>query len=310
MRVAAVSLFASAALCLAGQDTPSNPPASKADAFAAALRGNRGFANADLESDESMKMIRNEGLHHVHGGHKTVRPRDSAALDSDMRAIQSEVESMVHRVKLLSDEDAFEFVKELDGIEGDLQKGNSDDRGLVQEISAVRADLCTRKGFTGAEATECEAFMHKACVIDSMEMDAAPIVPEEECLKFYSLGGQTNATAAAVSAPAPAPAAAPGPAPALDGWSMKYRPLPDQGFSGPLKEHKDMDTSTKDWRREFGPKSGSQSYKEICAQYPKNEWCRLHGFFRTERVAQEIKSGAARPFSLGAFAVAAAMLSW
>jgi len=31
-------------------------------------------------------------------------------------------------------------------------------------------------------------------------------------------------------------------------------PLPEQGFSGPLVEHKDGETKTDDWRREYGPK--------------------------------------------------------
>lgn len=317
MRVAAVSVLASAALCFASEEVlPSTPPVSKADAFAAALRGGKGFADADLDSDESMKMIRNAGLHHTHGGHKTVRPRSSTARNSDMRAIQGEVESMVHRVKLLSDEDAFEFIKELDDIEDTLAKSSAQDQSLVGEISSVRAELCTRKGFTGTEASECEDFMHKACVIDAIgrDKDATPLVPEEDCLKFYSMGGRVDTKATAKSAPAPAGAPAPAPvsAPASepDGWSMKVRPLPDQGFQGPLKMHKDMDTAVKDWRREFGPKSGQQSYKEICAQYPKNEWCRLHGFFRTP-VASEMKSGAAaRPFAAGLLAVVAAMLSW
>lgn len=313
MRISAVSLFVSAARCLASDEAlPSSPPMSKADAFAVALRGGRGFADADPESDESMKMIRNVALHHPHAVHKTVPSRSSTIRDSDERAIQTEVESMVHRVKLLSDKDAFEFIKELDGIEDNLAKSSADDKGLVQEISAVRADLCARKGFTEVDADECEEFMHKACVIDGISKDAVPIVPEEDCIKFYNMGGRTNATAAA--APAPAPSAAPVSAPAAsepDGWSMKVRPLPDQGFEGPLKEHEDMETATKDWRREFGPKSGSQSYEAICAKYPKNEWCRLHGFFRSEPVAAPIRSGtAAKPFALSALVLAAAMLSW
>lgn len=313
MRVSAVSLFICAARCFAGEEVlPRNPSISKADAFAAALRGGRGFADADPESDESMKMIRNAGLHHPHGNHKTVRPRSSTVRDSDMRAIQGEVESMVHRVKLLSDEDAFQFIKEIDGIEDNLAKSSSEDKGLVEEISSVRADLCARKGFTQADAEECEAFMRKACVIDGISKDADPIVPEDDCIKFYSTGRRTNVTAA--FAPAPAVVAAPSAVPAAnepDGWSMKVRPLPDQGFSGPLEQHENMDTATKDWRREFGPKSGSLSYEEICKNYPKNEWCRLHGFFRSEPVAVPIKSGAAvTPFAFSALAAAAAMLTW
>lgn len=320
MRVLAVSLLASPFLCSA----EAAPPSSKAEAFAAALRGGRiqdpaaaavalrgerGFADVDPESDQSMKMIENANLHHPHAGHKTVRPRATPGRDAHARAIQNEVESMVHRVKLLSDDDAFEFIKELDDIEDNLALSSSDDKGLVQEISTVRADLCARKGFKGADTSECEAFMHKACGIEGIgvDADAPPIVPEEDCLKFYS---QDAMASAAVPAPASAPAAAPVVAPAPkepDGWSMKVRPLPEQGFQGQLKEHEDMDTATSDWRREFGPKSGFSSFQEICAQYPKNEWCRLHGYHRPQYAAAPLRSAAAKPFALGAFAAAVAL---
>merc|ERR1712224_953744 len=61
------------------------------------------------------------------------------------------------------------------------------------------------------------------------------------------------------------------------------RPLPSQGYSGKDVEHKNLDTYTSDWRREFGPKSGHKSYHEICAQYKDNQWCRLHGYYDQER---------------------------
>jgi len=42
-------------------------------------------------------------------------------------------------------------------------------------------------------------------------------------------------------------------------------PLPAQGFEGSKVEHENMETSTKDWRKEYGPNSGqSTAYPAAC----------------------------------------------
>jgi len=55
-------------------------------------------------------------------------------------------------------------------------------------------------------------------------------------------------------------------------------PLPEHGFSGRLVAHKDGHTYTKDWHKEYGPHAEDlESYMDICAKYPDNEWCRING---------------------------------
>jgi len=57
-------------------------------------------------------------------------------------------------------------------------------------------------------------------------------------------------------------------------------PLPEQGYSGPLVEHEDMETRTKDWRKEYGPRSKHprRTFENVCRQYPESEWCRHNGY--------------------------------
>lgn len=55
-------------------------------------------------------------------------------------------------------------------------------------------------------------------------------------------------------------------------------PLPEHGFSGRLVAHSDGHTYTNDWHKEYGPHAeDSASLRDICAQYPTNEWCRVNG---------------------------------
>lgn len=52
---------------------------------------------------------------------------------------------------------------------------------------------------------------------------------------------------------------------------------PEQGFSGPLVEHDDYETGTKDWRIEYGPdRPDYVEIVKICKKYPDNTWCRKH----------------------------------
>lgn len=123
------------------------------------------------------------------------------------------------------------------------------------------------------------------------------------------------APAPAAGAPAPGPMGAPGPAPGpvpapfipgisggkpygaiaeneayyykKDGKDYKVRMhmdeklgLPTQGYWGKLVEHEDMETSTDDWMREFGPKSGQGSIAEACRKHPDSPWCIRKGFGR------------------------------
>ena len=57
----------------------------------------------------------------------------------------------------------------------------------------------------------------------------------------------------------------------------------EQGFEGENVEHDNMKTMTKDWSGEYGP-SLQTDYAAICAEYPDNEWCRLHGYHRPTKV--------------------------
>jgi len=81
--------------------------------------------------------------------------------------------------------------------------------------------------------------------------------------------------------PAPATMAAPAPSAAsIEGPMDEDKGTPEQGFSGEAVEHTNMKTVTEDWHGEYGPDSGHQSYREICALYPDNKWCHLRGYHR------------------------------
>lgn len=56
--------------------------------------------------------------------------------------------------------------------------------------------------------------------------------------------------------------------------------MPDQGYgevSSKLVEHKNMETFTNDWRKEW-PNHGETeegSYDRICKKYPDKLWCKM-----------------------------------
>merc|ERR1740121_601230 len=60
-------------------------------------------------------------------------------------------------------------------------------------------------------------------------------------------------------------------------------------LDGDLINHKDMETKTSDWRQEFGPEARHRRVSDICADYPDNEWCRMHGY-RSRPIGQRLRS--------------------
>jgi len=209
------------------------------------------------------------------------------------REIQTEVEFMVNRVKSLHDRDlTSEFTSEIERIEEALSKETTDN-GLTTEINEVRASLCAQNGFENHDFASCEAFMRKSCAptdaVDTKYSDDAPL--EDFCVMFFreeSSSGINQAAATTAVAPAPGPAAGPGGAPGpaapmgpfFGGKSL--RALPDQGVTGQLVKHVDFDTMSEDWQKEFGPKAGHRKFDEICADFPDNQWCRIHGYLPSQ----------------------------
>lgn len=200
------------------------------------------------------------------------------------REIQNEVEFMINRVESLHDSElTSEFTDQIEVIEEAVSKDTTDHH-MSTEISEVRASLCAQNGFQNHEFAECENFMRKSC--EPKVTDDANFVNDEPlddfCFVFFhqervSKGGQ--AAAAPAPGPAAGPGGAPGPAPMGTLFGGKsLRDLPDQGFDGKLVKHADFDTMNEDWQKEFGPKSGHRDFDEICADFPDNEWCRIHGY--------------------------------
>jgi len=201
------------------------------------------------------------------------------------REIQSEVEFMVSRVESLHDSEiTSEFTNQIEVIEAAVAEETSD-HGMTMEISAVRASLCAQNGYQNHEFAECEAFMRKSC--EPKDTDDANFVNDEpldeSCVVFFRQEQKSSRGAQVAAAPAPGPAAgpggAPGPAPMGTLFGGKgLRELPDQGFDGQLVKHADFDTMNEDWQKEFGPKSGHRDFEDICADFPDNQWCRIHGY--------------------------------
>lgn len=308
-----------AILCFVATDASVVSPA---EAFASAVKlqdSSHGFPDAHVQAEESLRMLTKPSLRQPHAHQNAVRALPGTGGDEKGRAIQQEVEAMVDRLRFISDSEADAFTNELEGVESSLASASTD-ATLVREITSVRAELCVNRGFKGTSLDACEAFMHKACVTDQLDTSTrsltrwhghASIVPEVECTKFFSEAsvGVTGAVPAPAAASSPGPAPAPGPA--LFG-GKGGRLLPEQGFDGPLVEHKDFDTHTEDWHKEFGPSSGHRSFREICADHPNNEWCRLHGYdMERDNGMQEMRSAAdqeVRP--LVAVVAIAALQAW
>lgn len=235
--------------------------------------------------------------HHEHGRHHHMR-RTAAAVDINKglspRVVQHEIEQMAMRADRLATKDLAAATKvqaQLQGVEAALVTRVGSDTALADEIRAVRAQLCSKKGFLSHQSRDCEAFMWSSCFpntqqadeADEAEEDAAPsrpMVPAALCQRYWGNQAFLRFAEAPAAAPAMSPAAAPAPAPTSSEDFFKYgkegRALPEQGFHGDLVEHPDQDTQTSDWQQEFGPNSGHRTYREICAERPNNRWCKIH----------------------------------
>jgi len=266
----------------------------------------RGFADADLEGDASMRFMKNEVREeeekeaHVEkegGVSENLQGAQPHVEAKDPVVLQHEIERMAERMKRVGIEDGtIEMADQLDDIEVSLENS---DPALQSEIVSTREELCAERGFQGHELEECDHFMHQACGprANSPTRGKAARVPKLKCQHFFIASrrvGTAKAKAAVVAhfdaardvaiAPAPAassPNSAPGPATRLFGGKF-YRELPDQGFMGELVKHDDKQSLVKDWGKEFGPSSGQREFEAICAEHPHNEWCRIHGYYRVE----------------------------
>lgn len=217
----------------------------------------------------------------------------------DPAAIQGQIERMVERMKRVGVEDStIEMADQLDDIETSLE--NSDPT-LHSEIVATREELCAERGFEGHQLGECERFMHRACGPGAHSLTRGPAaqVPQHKCEHFF---GKRKASPAAkvrldarranTEAAAPSPAPGPAPGPLLFGGKID-RDLPDQGFSGEFGKHEDRKSSIGDWGHEFGISSGHRTARQICAEHPNNEWCRIHGYYHARQRSEANPSRAA-----------------
>jgi len=268
-------------------------------------------ANHEPWKDVSVKFMSKKGHRHSHKGHKA----GQQPADETTRNLQFEVENMVDRVHQLHDPDTTaQFAKELGSVEASLSVKGKGDANLMNEIGAVRAQLCVEAGFDRLEFDDCKDCMDYQCSppVQHPAKASAPksVVPAGFCTSFFAeTNGKVGEPPAA--APAASPAGSPGAAPGPEGAEVLEdkldRPLQEQGVSGPLVQHVDMETHTSDWRQEFGPDAGHRSFRAICADHPDNEWCRLHGYYQTETpesgAIQRTVCGAAAAMVLGALAV-------
>jgi len=290
-----------------------------------------GLAVAAAEARKALELklppSESGGGHHDRGRHHFMR-HTPPAIDTrkglSPRTVQHEIEQMANRADSLARKDpksAAQVQGMLEDVEADLATRVGDDKALADEIRAVRAELCSKKGFNSHQSADCEAFMlsscypkqkrirHQARQADDDDEDADPntlMVPTALCQQYF--GGQANGRfiaagpAPAQGAPAPAPAP-PGVAAQEFSFDKYHQPLPEQGFHGHLVEHSDQDTQTADWQREFGPRAGHRSYKEICKERPNNRWCRTHVL---STVTPPQKSGTLPRAGAGLLAAAAA----
>eukprot|EP00448_Togula_jolla_P017300 CAMPEP_0170591704 /NCGR_PEP_ID=MMETSP0224-20130122/12540_1 /TAXON_ID=285029 /ORGANISM="Togula jolla, Strain CCCM 725" /LENGTH=235 /DNA_ID=CAMNT_0010915575 /DNA_START=3 /DNA_END=710 /DNA_ORIENTATION=+ len=161
---------------------------------------------------------------------------------------------------------------------------------LNSPLQAARAEECTRRGFKSDDLIACTKFMERFC------MEDAAMLRTPGCSSFFAAHAANTSKAENATEPAEAEApkapeaqgAAPAPAAAPSPPELEDEPRQEQGFQGPPVEHDDGKSVTADWHQEYGPHAKHlQSYKKICAKYPDNEWCRLHGHH-----VHKVKSGA------------------
>lgn len=134
------------------------------------------------------------------------------------------------------------------------------DGAAAKMIADMRANVCG--GNPDLHQEKCADFMKQYC---SENADS------KACAAFY--GNPEPETT-----PAPQPKAKPVAKPQSKKPSQQDVPaLPEQGFDGENVAHIDGETSTDDWRKEFGP-GQPDTYDSICSKHPNSEWCRLNGY--------------------------------
>lgn len=160
---------------------------------------------------------------------------------------------------------------------------------LVETCSKKKGEQCDT--FKSYIAEECENGSKKACkYAEQMGMKQAaptekPTVPPVE----KPASAPAPAPAAAAPVPASAPEAAPEKPTAAPlkrkGFENKKanQPLHSQGYSehsSNMVKHKDGDTMTSDWGREWprSKESEQQSIEKICSENPGNAWCKRNGY--------------------------------
>lgn len=129
-------------------------------------------------------------------------------------------------------------------------------------ISDMRANVCA--GNPDLHADKCDAFMKQYC---------AENAGSDACAAFYGKPKEEKPK----PTPKPAPVKKAEPKPVKKPSQQDVQGLPSQGFDGEEVAHVDGETSTDDWRREFGP-GQPDTYDSVCSKHPDNEWCRLNGY--------------------------------
>lgn len=182
--------------------------------------------------------------------------------------------------------------------------------GGWDKIKLSRASMCVtmikKHGLDfDVNKDKCIGFMDATCKVKKGKEKKASKNPKKYikqpsgegiCEEWFRLlfmvksGKDPRQEGVAGAAPAGAPGAAPSPAmaasPGMPDGLQPSSPYgmdegagsPEQGFSGKNVAHDNMVTQTSDWHTEYGPHAPHLSYEAICAQYPDNQWCKLHGY--------------------------------
>lgn len=253
------------------------------------------------------KIVRDAHIHHhyhhlLNKGHKEVK-RPTPALDLMRRIAAAAVPSTHHPAlkeivkvanELVASKDEELANATIETFHESLVKLSEltrQDPQVSGPIADMRADVCGSK--PDLHAAECDAFMGAYCKAngdkqscksyfgeeeEEAEEEKDPEKKEEE--KEEKLDKQVQEKDA-------------GPPP---------EPIPEQGFEGKPVAHRDMETATDDWRREFGP-GQPETYETACAEHPDNDWCRSHGYAPLFH-----RSGAFDKVSLGLGSIAVAVM--
>jgi len=171
-------------------------------------------------------------------------------------------------------------------------------------------DFCTHWRLSQSTRAMCSDYIQHLCQKNSVHHHQGGL-----CTTYF-LGESGKTTSETVGVPAGAPAGAPVGAPVgspagspaglspemlAAGWAgglsngkQEEHGMPEQGYSGRTVAHDDMETHTRDWMKEYGwhgsdsdairPK---QTIKQVCAQFPENEWCQRNGYFSGEQEEEE-----------------------